>query len=410
MFGSNDAHLSEDGIFDDDDVLERFIPVSVEDLVEVLGKSDLWTVEQSDLFIKVSDMFVALYHAQFHKNLLRLKKNYHPYSPDRDTVVVSRPGPQEEKKHIESLIKDIHVILDRANFESLSVDKINECLNKVSPYGVSVSVNLDEFDNIAIYYRGLGHRVLEMRRWETLWLKKRTIIVPIFRRLFVLLKPVMPDEQIELDGTQEKNCIYLKLFKNIPQHDLEMLFPNTQVKMRLFDKIKLSLTGGGGTVTGIAGLMAKFYGAVASIFGIIVALGGFIVVIWRQIANVLHHRTKYMAELTKNLYFYNLNNNVGAISQLVDMAEGEEFKEAILAYYFLIAYPDTDFDQDLLDKKIEDYIKDEYGVTIDFEITDGLRKLEECKLLERSKTGSLSVVSLPEALKILNKLWDDMYV
>ncbi len=37
--------------------------------------------------------------------------------------------------------------------------------------------------------------------------------------------------------------IYLKLFKNIPRNDVEMVFPNTKVKFRLFDKLRLGLDG-----------------------------------------------------------------------------------------------------------------------------------------------------------------------
>ena len=39
--------------------------------------------------------------------------------------------------------------------------------------------------------------------------------------------------------------VYMRLFKDIPQEDLEMMFPNTQVQLRLFDKIKLGVTAGG---------------------------------------------------------------------------------------------------------------------------------------------------------------------
>ena len=44
--------------------------------------------------------------------------------------------------------------------------------------------------------------------------------------------------------------IYVKMFKRIPQIDLEMLFPNTKVAFRPFDKLKLMVTAGGGTVAG----------------------------------------------------------------------------------------------------------------------------------------------------------------
>jgi len=35
--------------------------------------------------------------------------------------------------------------------------------------------------------------------------------------------------------------VYIKLFKEIPKPDLEMLLPGTQVKMSLFDRLRVTL-------------------------------------------------------------------------------------------------------------------------------------------------------------------------
>jgi Protein of unknown function (DUF3754) len=53
------------------------------------------------------------------------------------------------------------------------------------------------------------------------------------------------------------NCIYLKVFKRIPQIDLEMLFPNTRIAFKPFDKLRLMVTAGGGTVAGVVGAGTK---------------------------------------------------------------------------------------------------------------------------------------------------------
>jgi hypothetical protein len=39
--------------------------------------------------------------------------------------------------------------------------------------------------------------------------------------------------------------IYVKVFKRIPQVDLEMLFPNTRISFRPLDKLRLFVTAGG---------------------------------------------------------------------------------------------------------------------------------------------------------------------
>ena len=45
-----------------------------------------------------------------------------------------------------------------------------------------------------------------------------------------------------LPGNVKDDFIYMKLFKNIPQTDIEMVFPTTRVKFRMFDKVKLGVT------------------------------------------------------------------------------------------------------------------------------------------------------------------------
>ncbi len=39
--------------------------------------------------------------------------------------------------------------------------------------------------------------------------------------------------------------------------DLEMLFPNTKVKMKLFDKIKITILGASGTIGGGISMFTK---------------------------------------------------------------------------------------------------------------------------------------------------------
>lgn len=411
MFSNHHESNAEDADIEGDvDLLERFIPVTVEDLLDDISTSDKLKAEDAKLFKKICEMFVAIYHAQYHRHILKLKRAYNAFSPDCDTVTPRSVNKSNKKSRLETLVKELTYILDRANFEALSIDDINKAINQISPYGVQVSVDLNEFDEIALFYRGQGIRKFTRRKWKTLFITKEIIEVPLYRRLFVLLKPAQQEGKLNTPVILNSNNVYLKLFKNIPHFDLEMLFPNTKVKMTLFDKVKLSITGGGGTIGGLLTAFGKFSVAVAKgPVAIVIVVGVLLGVIWRQIAKIFTHRTKYMAELTKNLYFYNLNNNMGAISQIVDMAEGEEFKEAILAYYFLFLNKDKNFKQEKLDKTIEAFIEQEYGVSIDFEITDGLQKLESCQLLNRDSSGNLSVVGLKEALKMLNQVWDDMY-
>ncbi len=116
-----------------------------------------------------------------------------------------------------------------------------------------------------------------------------------------------------------------------------------------------------------------------------------------------------MMVLSRNLYFHNMNNNVGVINYLIDMAEEEEGKEAILAYYFLHTRRDQNYTEEELDREIENYIQDKYGIAIDFEVDDGVRKLREEGILIEQEGGILKVLDLHETCVRLDKKWDDFF-
>jgi hypothetical protein len=50
-----------------------------------------------------------------------------------------------------------------------------------------------------------------------------------------------------------------------------------------------------------------------------------------------NRRNAYLADLNRLLYFKNVANNRGLLALLVDRAEDESFKEALLTYTFLLS-------------------------------------------------------------------------
>ena len=112
-----------------------------------------------------------------------------------------------------------------------------------------------------------------------------------------------------------------------------------------------------------------------------------------------------MAALTKNLYFYNLDNNMGALTYVFDLAEDEECKEAFLAYFFLLS--DGTQSPHNLDQKIEAFIKRQYGIPMDFEVSDGINKLYQSSLLTH-QDELLQVLPLQPALNLLREQWEEL--
>jgi len=135
------------------DILERFIPVSRKELVDDLCSLPHLSSEFNLQFRLFCKQYIAVYHAQLHQKL-SLIDNYLPFSPDRDSVSTKNYTPEQFAEFKNCLLKDVNNILVKANFERLSQQQLNDAFNKTSPYGVEVSVDFDVFDEVQLYYRG----------------------------------------------------------------------------------------------------------------------------------------------------------------------------------------------------------------------------------------------------------------
>ncbi len=422
---------------------ERFIPISRQEIIQDLLASPHWQPSEQKLFGEFCTLFNALYHFKFHQHLEALKRCYFPFNPDADIITKLEYSPEEKDQLHQQLVEDTRNLLNHANYDELTIEAVNQALTEESPYGVSVSIDLDDFATLFIFYRGSATKIEYRRRWTSLFLRREPLETPIYKRLFIMAKFKTTEERV-LEVTRQlqeqhetwtlekaikkarkqvkqsrqnlpddddavNDKVFIKLFKNIPRSDLDTLFPNQDVRLKLFDKIKLALTGGGGTVGGTVGIFFKLTETVINPFALAGAFVGLIGVIVRIVMGIFQQRTKYMMILSRNLYFLTLDNNQGVLSSLIDGAEEEEGKEAMLAYHFLHTHATKDYTQPSLDQEIENYLQQQYKVAIDFEVDDGLRKLREEGLLIEPEGGILKVVPPAEANKILDKQWDELF-
>ena len=114
-----------------------------------------------------------------------------------------------------------------------------------------------------------------------------------------------------------------------------------------------------------------------------------------------------MKALSDNLYFKNLDNNAGVFYHLIDAAEEEEFKEAVLAYYFLLNAKEA-LTKKELDDRIENWLAERWDCHIDFEIGDAIDKLQRLELIEVD-ADHLRGVALSAAKQQLDSIWDNFF-
>jgi hypothetical protein len=176
----------------------------------------------------------------------------------------------------------------------------------------------------------------------------------------------------------DTESIYLKLFREIPKLDLEMLLPGTRPRMRWIDTAKIS----GSSITGIYGLVRV---ALTTIFmgkvkWLMVALGAFSYG-WQSFFGYRRTKAQYLYSLTQQLYYQNLDNNMGVFCRLIDEAEDEETKEAILAYYLLWYRAQEGWTSQSLACEIERILRQLTGEDCQFQVQEALGKLEQLGVL-----------------------------
>jgi hypothetical protein len=407
---------------------ERFIPVSryglraklIAMLAEGGGDRKAWG--------RALDCLAAWRHQEHRRRLLELIEDYLPFCPDSDTVNLLELDVEARDKARAEFIAGIERMLAQANFVRLSRDDVQRLLVAQSPYGLNLKVDLSEFDEALLYYRGTGTIVREERNPWRFYLRKDRLDVPIFERLFLLLKlkpaeiriaEIMASTPVDRARAARQvqkarahfptgvssDYIYEKIFKRIPQVDIEMLFPNTQVAFLPFDKLKLMVTAGGGTVAGVAATATKLLAA-TNPFTLAFGVFGLSAVIFRQAMKFFHTRNHYMMVLAQNLYFCRLANNRGALTLIADGAEEEDVKEDMLLYAFLARQPSGHDALPQLKTLVTRFLAERCGVGVNFDAEDALKRLRADGLVSADADGRFSAIAPEDARAHLDRLWD----
>lgn len=128
--------------------------------------------------------------------------------------------------------------------------------------------------------------------------------------------------------------LMLKAFKEIPVNSLEKLLPDGTMKMNVIDKSIVT----GSIVVASGGVIAKIIAVLASVnvdwmLLITLAAGTIGAQAWKS---YMDRRNAYLTDVSRTLYFKNVTNNRGLLAMLVDRAEDEIFKQALLSYTFLL--------------------------------------------------------------------------
>lgn len=382
------------------------------DLVDLLPKTAGLDAASEHRFRQLAERLASQIHQDFHRQLQALKVAYADFDPDLDDHRLRRLSEAERDQRLDEFFSKMVWLLQRANYIRLDRHDVDEACRLVSKWGINMEVDYDVFERWEIFARGDVVVRRPLRHWRKGW-RTEMVEVPIYSRLVIILK-LRPDRF--KDQRIDTRDIFLKMFKDIPQMDLEMLLPGAKVRFSSFDRGKLGFSL-------VTGLVLAFWNVLKITLFPLIGLGATVVSPgptalwwgitagtlgygWRSFYSYNWTQTRYHLTLTRNLYYQNLDNNAGVLFRLVDEAEEQECREALLGYWFLWQEaPATGWCKQDLDRRIEKFLLDQTGISCDFEVKDALAKLLRLGLVQETQPGQFRALPLEEALNKLDQRW-----
>jgi len=384
----------------------HFIPVHTAELVELLCGDRTLPEGAGEPLRRLGELLQDVYHVHYRHRQVAIKNAYAPFDPDSDATPLVHLSACEKQTRLNGLLSDLAWLLDRANFRHLNKEEIEPMLRSASDWGFRMDVDFSAFEHVALFVRGDAYQERPLRSWRS-WYQVETVEVPIFRRLVFVLKL---RQHPRLGPGVDTEHVFLKIFKDIPRADVDMLLPGARVKLKVFDRGKI----GFGLLSGIGTVLYRMHEELGR-FLTDVTMGGNTA--WGLTAGVLGYayksyydyqqtRQAYHLSLTQSLYFQNLDSNAGVLTRLFDEAEEQETRTTLLAYYCLWRYGGmTGLPEEDLETAMELYLDRYAEVTVLCEPGEPLSRLKRLELVEGA--GRLVRAIPPEqALERLRALRD----
>lgn len=397
------SELSASGLISDNPdhwSVELYLPVEPSRLREYLIQRNELSESQQQVFTEafgqvesILNRNSAAYHTEFSKWYSALDPDSDHRDPLAEDSTESEDSdtssPEEETldappthPHIAPTIELCERMLVEAGYRRLQQSDIEACVGVASQWGVPLHVDFTLFDQLVVYSRGdiVGTRF--RRRLRTMY-QREPVEVPVYQRMVVLFK--LHDDDVS-EEQLASDCLHLRMFKNIPKLDVDMLLPGTQVRISKVDRVKIIVPSLGGLLMSLRKL-AHFIFLFAAITlyssmmlaGLIFASIGYIV---RSVVSYFQTKNRYLLNLAKNLYYQKLDTNAGVGYRLIQQARQQSEAEVTLALYGILS-SDTPLSSRKLRRHCERMIREAVSVEVDFQVERSLKILSQAGLVEQ---------------------------
>lgn len=426
---------------------EHFIPFLRKHLVDMCVADGKLDSSQEKEFREFCEILTSFSHFQFHQDQETVKTHYAPFDPDREIILDEKTqgNPAESEEKVVEAFRSLAV---HANFRKLTEEELKATFHDSTLIQLNTDVDLEDFDQLECYVRGNMVKQTEVSGFLG---RKKTVDVKVWHRVLLLIK--FKDEAYfkskkRKDLNFQPGKMYAYFYKDVPQLDLELLFPNVRVSMTMKDRLFFGIPAIGGGIAAIAKILPQLlliFGALAyaayKLFGVefdlelqgienkedilaitvaamavLMGLGGLAMKQWSAYRG---KRMKFLKNVSETLFFRNLATNQSVFFRVIDNAEEEECKEMLLVYYHLLVNQDKQLTAPQLDKIVEDWMAQNFGTVIDFDIDGPLQALQQIvgkdrshadkALLSVDANGNLHSLPLEDAKHVVDNLWDNAY-
>ncbi|TWU24258.1 hypothetical protein Pla52o_21840 [Novipirellula galeiformis] len=394
---SDRRELSASGLISDNPdrwAVELYLPVEPSRLRDYLiRRNELSDSQQhafAEAFAQVESILnqnSAAYHTEFSKWYSALDPDSdHRDPPSEETDAAKSPDALPDRHcPSPSILPTIELcerMLVEAGYSRLQQSDIEACVGVASQWGVPLHVDFSLFDQLVVYSRGdiVGTRF--RRRLRTLY-QREPVEVPLYQRMVVLFK--LHDDDVSEERLSSKG-LHLRMFKNIPKLDVDMLLPGAKVRISKVDHAKIIVPSLGGLLMSLRklGHFVVLFAAITlyssmMLAGLIFASIGYII---RSIVSYFQTKNRYLLNLAKNLYYQKLDTNAGVGYRLIQQARQQSEAEATLALYGILS-SDTPLSERKLRRHCERMMREAVNVEVDFQVERSLKILSQAGLVEQ---------------------------
>ncbi|XP_058179882.1 uncharacterized protein LOC131298433 isoform X3 [Rhododendron vialii] len=331
----------------------------------------------------------------------------------------------------------IFQIMDKSNFKMTTDEEIN--LAASAQYLLTLPIKVDESkidkkllqkyfmkhphenlpafaDKYIIFRRGFGlhhttgyffkHKIntILARLWRCFLrmtgisklVSKITIQEPTFERIIVVYRRAKSKKESD-------RGIYVRHFKKIPMADMDIVLPEKKnPSLTPMDWVKFLVSAIIGLVT-VVGSLNKSKPNIKVLAPILSAVIGFCA---KTYFSFQQNFTAYQNLITRSMYESQLDSGRGTLLHLCDEVIQQEVKEVIISFFILMEQGKATR-QDL-DKRCEELIKQEFGVTCNFDVDDAVQKLEKLGIVTQDANGRYDCSDLKSANDIIGTTTEEI--